>query len=420
MPSKLRWFLPGSNLLLALVVNPWTVGALLSPDGRFESRGVIAVILLGELALVALAALTIRWGQRPWVGNLNLLVWTVVLGIPLIGEATIRVGIALKIPRLRDPGLYANYYTDDDYWILQQRWDPLSRHAPPENVHSLLGWSQESISGSNPHGLNPIPRQRMSSSEPKLYFFGDSFVPGVADSAYELPEYLDARLPGIEVVDLSVRGFGLDQIYLMFDTMREEIAGSPVLVGILVDEDLDRTAQSMRTTQKPFFLPGSDGSLSLRGVPIDRDQEGFFRTRALRRKSFLVSLVRARFGTDFRIEHKKRISRALLERFVAMADSVKSELVFVLFHMRPGLRRELWQAAFLDSVLTRAGRNVFDTKPVLLEFLARSGTQLDSLYKTGDGHHNNLGNQVIGDALLAMVHARGLIPPANKRGPAWE
>lgn len=40
--------------------------------------------------------------------------------------------------RLRHPGLYADPFSDDDYWILQYVFK--HRRQPPENPHPLLGW----------------------------------------------------------------------------------------------------------------------------------------------------------------------------------------------------------------------------------------------------------------------------------------
>jgi hypothetical protein len=94
-------------------------------------------------------------------------------------------------------------------------------------------------------------------------------------------------------------------------------------------------------------------------------------------------------------------------------------MVFVIFHSANSLRQTTWEEVFLRTQLGRYDVLVVDTKPALLQEVADSGVSIDSLYKPGDGHHNNAGNRIIGRALLSALKARpGPRTTASARSPA--
>lgn len=364
----------------------------------------LAIGVLGA-ALVNLGLLRWHKPRSDWLIGLNLTVWTAVVVVPILGEVTLRAGIGIGFPAVRRPALYADWYSDDDYWLLQQRWDRRWRHASPERVHEVLGWSRAEVTPSNPLGLNETAVARLATDGAKALFFGDSFVRGSAERAYQLPEYLNDRLSGeATVVDVSVNGYGLDQIYLLFRELHPRAAGSLFLVGILTNDDLDRTVLTVRTSQKPYFVPDERGALELRGVPIQRDQAAYFENARLTFRSFFLASVRQRLlGSDRRLDAKKRISTSLISRFLDDARKANSEIVFVLFYTERGLREDSWQEQFLLATLRQAKARFVDTKPLLLQHATASVTSLRSLYVPGDGHHNSTGNRVIGDGILQYV-----------------
>jgi hypothetical protein len=326
MNRKVTLILGCAYICTGLLLNPWVVARVGSPDGSLEGRSTILSVYALELLLIGFGVLTIRKGAATWVINLNLLCWTLAIALPVSGEAAIRMGIALKIGALRRPDLYADYASDDTYWFLQQKWNPRQPFVLPDHVHEVLGWSQRAPTATNPLGLFDMTRLRLAATGPKLLFFGDSFVRGAADREFQLPEYLNARLEDLSVADLGVGGYGLDQIYLMFEALRPQAAGSQILVGILAEDDLDRTTLSVRTSQKPYFALSADGGLLLRGVPIQRDQAAFFRRWSLPLHSYFLAFLRKRFvGSDEKIGLKQRISAGLLARFVSEAGAMGSE-----------------------------------------------------------------------------------------------
>jgi hypothetical protein len=330
-----------------------------------------------------------------------------VIGCPLAGELVFRTGIGLKIAAFRSPGLYADWFSDDDYWKLWQRWEGWGPYEAGVSVHPRLGWSQDQVTPHNPLGLRPESLQRLASTRPKILFYGDSFVDGVSDDELHLPEYLNHRLDSVDVVDLSVGGYGIDQIYLLFRETVGRVARPTVLVGILVNDDLDRAVLSVRTSQKPFFVPDSVGELQLKGIPIQKDQASYYRTHPSSIRSYLLSFLRLRLlGPDRRIERKKAIASRLLDRFTADTRQAGADLIFVLFYGEGDLRQRSWQESFLKAQLGARKLPFIDTRDVILKYAERSGGATAALYAPGNGHHNNLGNQVVGQGILEYLQRR--------------
>lgn len=402
--NRLLGVLGWTYLVLGLALNPWTLGRLLSQDGRINSLKVQLAIIGVEALAIAWGLLTLKARRSDLILNLNVLVFAIGLGTLVLAELGFRIGIALHVSALRKPGLYANWYSDDDYWKLQQEWQGRWKHQIPEEVQPLLGWSQAAVTSQNPLGLRDTSLARLHSPGPKILFYGDSYVRGEADPAFELPEFLQHRLSQTAVVDLSSKGYGLDQIYLIFRETLPLVPHPRVLVGLLVSDDLDRTVLRVRTSQKPYFVVDSTGNLTLRGVPIERDQEGYFHRLRLSFSIYLVAFLKQRLvGPNLKIPQKQAVADRLFDRFASEARAAGAELRFVLFYSQPDLTRVTWQEAFIKKELAAKRIEFLDTKPILLRYSHDKNVSLDAFYKPGDGHHNNLGNQVIGDGLIEAL-----------------
>lgn len=313
--------------------------------------------------------------------------------VPLLGEAMLRVGIAMNVPAITNPALYADAQSDNDYWKLYAEWGGRWK-CTPDRVHPRLGWSQAAVTATNPLGLRSDVLQRFQAATQKILFYGDSFVNGVADDDYTLPNYLQRHLTGRDVVDLSMGGYGLDQIYLMFAETHHLVADPIILVGVLLSDDLDRTVLTVRTSTKPYFISEADG-LTLKGVPITREQAVNCHGAPLKLNSYLAALVKQKvMKSDDTATMKQAISAKLFEAFKQEAGSP----TFVLFYQRPHLDKQDWREPFVKNTLAQLGLRYIDTKPMLL-----SHANPAMLYGP-DGHHNNLGNEIIGRGIVKYFH----------------
>ena len=335
--------------------------------------------------------------------------------IPLaLTELALRVALFtphLPIAALRDPGLYAGWSDDDDYWKLHYRlsgrWYPKER-----STHPLLGWSQSAPSPENPLGLG-VTRAQWAEPRPKILFYGDSFLRGLASPPYWIPAYLSDRLNTVTVLDLGVGGFGLDQIYLIFQQTVRTVPNPTVIIGVLHD-DLDRSVLGSRTYQKPRFVLES-GELRLTNVPIEPDVDRYRREHPPQIRSYLVSaLIRlyARYSPSLaeklsRRAEKEAINAKIIEKLQQEALASNVPIFFLLFYEQHYLASDSWQETFLKAKLSELQIPYVDTKPILKHYAGLNSLTHASFYVKNDGHHNDLGNKVIAEALLEFLKSQG-------------
>ena len=91
------------------------------------------------------------------------------------------------------------------------------------------------------------------------------------------------------------------------------------------------------------------------------------------------------------------------EATAADARKAGADLIFVLFYTESDLRQRSWQESYLKAELGARKVPFIDTKDVILKYVERSGGATAALYDPGDGHHNNLGNQVVGQGILEYL-----------------
>jgi len=336
----------------------------------------------------------------------------------LIAEVLIRAGLFsgyFRIERIRQPGLYGGYSEDDDYWKLYYRLIGEFKPPNPRAIHPILGWSQVWVDKTNPLGLRKESLDDFGARGNKILFYGDSYVRGVADPDYEIPNYLNSRLSNARVIDLSAGGYGLDQMFLMFELTHEKVTRPYVIFGILVDDDLDRSILSVRTGQKPYF-DLEDGRLALKGIPVDQDPAHYFNTNPPRIKSYSFRLIFRGVLKEMRlfnrhlakIDKKIRINTKIIEEIQALCKRKNYPLFCVLFYGEGYLRVASWQELFLKDKLRELKIPYIDTKDSLIRYAREKNMDFSAFYVTKGyaiNHHNNLGNQIIADSILKYLNS---------------
>ncbi|MEM1453024.1 MAG: hypothetical protein AAGI22_28245 [Planctomycetota bacterium] len=346
--------------------------------------------------------------SRRWVRRAGIAVLSFVALAPLLAEAALRVSFRFEDAPTRSPGRYAND-EHDDFWILKQRWAPEERRVLPRRVHPTRGWSQTAATPDEPLGLYKRSLEQLrDGTRPKVLFYGDSYVAGmVRDVADMIPCYLDDRLPETDVVHLGVAGYGTGQSYLM---MRETIgmADRPIVVMSAMVGDFDRATLRVREAQKPRLVVESDGALSVTNLPIDEDPQRYFRETPLSFRSFALAAFRKRFGPELEIvtPEKEALNRAILTAVRDTASERGARLLFVLFHPPGEFRRPDGRSEFFLRTCEDLGIECIDTRPLFVAAMESSGATLRAFYL--EGHHNERGNHVIGDALLARLRELGV------------
>jgi hypothetical protein len=399
----------GWGILLIIVgsaFNELALGRIVYPDGFRLRTTTLWVIRAIDVALVAWGTITIVLRHRMIVKKINLALFSLAVIGPLAAEAALRISFLIPKSPTRDPELFGNYYFDDDYWRLQLMWKTPRIEAGQDYTHPLLGWSQGKVTADNPFGLAPWSKVKLVGDEkPKILFYGDSYVAGQTDFEYRLPAYMEKRMPGIEVVDLGVGGYGTDQAYLLF---REtwQLAGGKlgIIMGVLT-EDLDRSVLTIRTAPKGRLVPGARGKLQPQGGPLPKDPKEWLEAHPLRIRSYLASmLLTAARPRDYnpRMEEVKHLNRHIIEAVQTITADAGLELLYVIFYGPGKITHPDWREVFLKEELAKRSIRYFDTRIPIAAWCQRTGSPVTALYHE-NGHHNNLGNSVIGDALVELI-----------------
>lgn len=328
----------------------------------------------------------------------------------VLREVRVRVSLRYEDSIYRRPPLYGQQLRSDDFWILAGRWDTYGAKIAPSRIHPLLGWTQGPLTADSPRGLLPETESRLrDDGRPKVLFLGDSYVEGHADPADWLPPLLERRLReqvgDVDVLHLGVGGYGTDQMHLMLREFGPEV-GRPdlVIMGVMI-HSFDRAGLRVRSYQKPRFDVAPDGELELTNVPIDRDPERYFQEADLSFRVYTAQMDRFSAedcaASDDGFEEKVEVNRALIEANQRLCESMGAELLYVIFHNYHDLRAHGQRVRFFMEELATRGIPALDTAPILLEHVAKKGTDGSELYE--DGHLVAEGNGVVMEAIAEKI-----------------
>jgi hypothetical protein len=217
-----------------------------------------------------------------------------ILGVIVFFEASARLALSVAWFRARVQG--------QDDASTRHRW--LAAHRTNRQLaygfdvhHPMRGWALrpgirdlrvfgDRVLNSNSLGLRG--RQERPYENPagvrRVVVLGDSFTFGEDVSDDEtFCQRLEQLLPGTEVLNLGVHGYGHDQMLLYLREEGVKYRPDLVLLGF-VHADMERNLQGFRDYAKPrFVLRG--GRLELRGVPVPPPAE------ILQREAYRSKLV---------------------------------------------------------------------------------------------------------------------------------
>ena len=222
----------------------------------------------------------------PWWREFLLAVVAVSLCLG-IAEMALRVFLVSDAPigeRIRHPGLYADYFSDDNYWILQHAFK--SKRKPPENPHPLLGWVGFFNRDTYLHRKSALVGRRRP-----VLIYGDSFTDCVnTEKCFEDILNVDDEFTRDHfILNYGVGGYGLGQIYLLIKNSLDRYQNPFVVVGFMT-LDLDRSVLSVRIGQKPRFV-AEHGQLRLTNVPIKANPADWFATHPPTVRSYVAAML---------------------------------------------------------------------------------------------------------------------------------
>lgn len=334
---------------------------------------------------------------------LNLLLAIVSTLITLVGaEYVFRFLIFNEnsiLKELKDPGKYANIYTDD-YWKLYYRLD--GGHPPPKVPHPILGWKGFFEQDTYVHRDEEMVQGRR-----KVLLYGDSFAMCIdsvkcfedilnTDSVFSKDHYL---------LNYGVGGYGVDQIYLLC-SLSFKIHENPFVVISILPNDMDRSILKVRTGQKPYFELVNN-ELELRGVPINPDPAEYYEQNPPGIKSYIYArAVNSNLNPNFDPDHMpadlKEKSLRLNEKIItALNEMLKNagvEYVFMIFDNLYNPDGD-WRYQHLMSFMHIHKIPYFGTYDLIVNDVINRDFVFEDYIIDGDGHPTSYYNKLVADEI---------------------
>jgi hypothetical protein len=348
----------------------------------------------------------------------------VALAALVLFEATARLllfaGVAdgLELAQaLRRPRRLAHPNVEDLYWILQRDLDP-TPHSTAGDHDPRLGWLGANMT---PGEVRHVQESLVGERRPVL-LYGDSFARCVTPLGTCFEDFLEQSELGAthRLLNHAVVGYGFDQSVLMFEATAGHFADrDPVaVVGVFVDDDLDRCALTVRGRTKPRFR--MDGGVD--EAQPERPGRPFFTSYGLRlllhsgplERSWLHAHLCPHDALD--LENRERC-QAVVAHLADVIERSGVETFVLLFNGRASLDNPGgtgWREPFLREELDAHGISWVATRGPLLAHARDTGRD-SRAYFLRDGHPNALGNQVAFRALRDGLAARF----GERRKHAW-
>lgn len=356
--------------------------------------------------------MAINYNSKHFIINTGLLILMSCALFLVLGEAVIQTAIFTGVDSFCKPELYADYFSDDDYWKLHHKWVKKWPLPSKEWVDPFLGWAPPKTE-CNPLGVMADGSYTPDFNNKSILFYGDSFVSGAGPLKESIPQLLDPLLLDYNVHNYGVGGYGVDQIYLRFKNTYSLFQKPHIIFGILPRDDLDRCVLTFRIGQKPYFVI-KDNKLVLKGVPINPNPEQWLSNNPPQTKSYLLAFIVRKLRIlnakgdwiemPYRQIEKKQINARIIKEIVKETHSHNLPLLFVIFYCQDELTGKTgWREVFLKEELEHYGVPYIDTRQILVQAAQQESADTSKYYfppgTYGEGHLNEQGNTIIAKAL---------------------
>jgi len=336
----------------------------------------------------------------------------------LFGDSALAVRLGAS---LRRPELFA-IPQSREHWALQARFHPMSEKFRPL-LDPELGFRSEEIDA---HTYRHADEAQLRGRRPVL-LYGDSFAqcasrPEQCWQGLMEDSDLAARFA---LLNYGVGGYGFDQACLLLErTVDLYRALDPVvIVGVLVDDDLDRCFLLVRDYPKPHFELERD-ELVLRPPPpvsptcvieAPLDIRSYLWNALVCGTGLVPAEQRTRWLADGgRDALVSELSVRLVRRVHAALAARQLEHFFLLFHARPSAQDPgpfTWREPLLYETFERERIPFVSSKRYLWQSAHDEGHALADFYisseaKRGKNHYTPAAQRVVFEAIRAGLERR--------------
>lgn len=354
---------------------------------------------LAQTLCAALASLCLAWGAAE-------------LGVRwlLFGDGPLSVALGSS---LRDPNRFADALSDDDFWKLQRSFQREHERDQFKRADSVHGWLP---ARADKQDLSHRSERNLRGRRPVL-LYGDSFSECVipAEDCWESLLEQSPLSAELCMLNYGACAYGLDQIVLLLERSVDHYLDlDPVVViGIYIDEDLDRCALSFRGHPKPHVVENEDGFAW--EFPGDVTSSEWLEEHPIEIDSYLARLVASSgalsMGASVEsksalIARKQRAATWLLQRLQLLLEERGLEHFVVLFHgERLASARKVrdWREIFLVRTLDELGIPYVSSREALFADHVATGRDAgDYFLREGSlrGHYTASGNEAVFPAML--------------------
>jgi hypothetical protein len=299
--------------------------------------------------------------------------------------------------RLRHARNYADWQNDEDYWKLAFRLGEMSP-LPPSLLNRDLGWVSEAL---DRESLRHHDEGEIRGRRPIL-LYGDSYAHCMTDGADCFQGLLARSELAADycLLNFGVCGYGIDQVDLLLTRTIDRFAGERpiVIVGIFVDDDIDRAAMRLRYSTKPCFdvregriVPDSS-AVPLFGPYVAEHpiEIRSYAWRWLLHSGCLPRSLVARLDDSERRGRTQALGRSILADIEEKLASRGVEHFYLLFHGEPRVASDAaadWRDDLVLDFLHRSNaryvsasaylRAVAHDRGAIAELFGRAGPVLD-------------------------------------------
>lgn len=322
--------------------------------------------------------------------------------------------------------LYADPYSEDDYWKLQFNLVTKKDTSPTIIKHRTTLCKQNKIYYTRYILLDNYKHVNFTNVNNKrpVLLYGDSFAACYSkndcfehilnnDEAFSKKNYL---------LNYGVGEYGLDQIYLLFKNSVDNYK-KPFVVISLMTLDLDRSILSVRGGPKPFFSI-ENNMLKLHEQPAYSNLESFFSNNKPQIISYfyrrgLYSKAAKKLMPDKLISYLKKeeyyktkkiqINKKIITEIVEKLKARKIDYVFLVFH--PNFIPECgkmnqnvtdWRSTFIRNLLDENSIPYIWSKDIILQNMKDENLSLSEYYDK-DGHPNAYQRKLLSQRIKEIV-----------------